>query len=286
MLAANTLSSLNNSYTKLTQYQNEVSTGKKITKPSDDPIATLNGMNYTSELNSISQFQKNVTSLQSWISNSEAGITQATNDISRIRTLVVQAANGTLNSGDLKTVATEVDQIQQDLVNTANTQVAGQYIFHGTDVTKPPVTQDNGKISVDNNSGSLNIEVLDGVSIPANANQSNVFSQNLFDTIGKIQTALQNNDTGSLSNDISSLDSLSSSIAGEQADLGARSNRVDTISNRLAQMQTAATKGLSDNMDADMESSIVNLTTQQSVYQAALSVGAKIIQPSLVNYLN
>lgn len=289
MVTANTLNNINNVYSNLQKYQNQVSTGKKVTMPSDDPIATTKGMYYTSQLNSISQYQKNVSTLQNWMSNSGTGITQVSNDISKIHTLVDQAANGTYNANDLQTISTEVEQIKQDMVNTANTQVAGNYIFHGSAVTSSPVSQlSDGSYNVDTTPNDLNIEVSDGISVRANVKQGNIFgsgTNNIFNTVDGIINDLNNNNTGNLSNDLTSLDTYSNVISGEQADLGARQNQVDTVSTRLTQQQTSATQGLSDNIDADFEQAVMNMSTQQTAYQAALNVGAKIIQPSLLDYL-
>jgi flagellar hook-associated protein 3 FlgL len=77
MVAANSVRNLSDNYAKLEQYQNQVSTGKKITKPSDDPVSALKGMYYTNNLNSIDQYKRNVTSLQSWLSGSENGLAGA-----------------------------------------------------------------------------------------------------------------------------------------------------------------------------------------------------------------
>lgn len=292
MVTANTLNNINTVYANLEKYQNQASTGKKITLPSDDPIAATNGMYYTSESNAISQYQNNVSTLQNWMSNSGTAISQVSSDISKIHTLVVQASNGTLNANDQSTIATEIESIKQDLLNTANTQVAGNYIFHGSAVTSSPVsttTQSDGSqsYSVDTTPNDLNIAVSNGVSIRANVNQGNIFGSgqnNILNTVNGIIDDLKNNPSN-LSNDLSSLDTYTNNISAEQADLGARQNQVDSISNRLTQQQTSATQGLSNNIDVDFEQAVMNMSTQQTAYQAALSVGAKIIQPSLLDYL-
>jgi flagellar hook-associated protein 3 FlgL len=286
MIAANSLANINNNYTNMEKYQNQVSSGKKVTKPSDDPIATTTGMLYTSDLNAVDQYKKNVTSLQTWIQNSEGGMQQANSDLSRLRELVVQGMNGSLNADDLKTVATEVQRINGDLANTANTQVAGKYLFHGTDVTHPPVTQNpDGSYSVDENSNNYNFEVSNGVYIRANINQANSFNQEMFSTVSDVQNALENNNTSGLGDLLKRLDNVMNTFSAENSDLGARSNQVDLASNRLDQQETTATSGISNSMDVDIESAVVNMTTQQYAYKAALGVSAQIMQPSLLDFL-
>jgi flagellar hook-associated protein 3 FlgL len=291
MVAANSVRNLSDNYAKLEQYQNQVSTGKKITKPSDDPVAALKGMYFTNNLNSIDQYKRNITSLQSWLSGSENGLTQGINDLQRVRELAVEGMNSTLTVDDQKAIADEMGQIKQDLVNTANTQVAGKYIFHGTDVTNQPATlNSDGTVTVaanisDPNINKFNIEVSKDIPIKANMNPANAFNKELFDVVGGIEAALQNNDTSSLNGLLSRLDNVTNYLSVERSDIGARSNQVDNVSSWLDQQETSANQGFSDNMNVDIGKVITNLTTQQSTYQAALSVGARIIQPTLMDYL-
>ena len=143
MLSANSLSNISNSYLKMGQYQDQLSTGKKITKPSDDPVTAMKGMYYRSDLTSVQQYKRNLSELQTWMDNSESGMQQADSALQRIRELVVQSQNSSLTDVDRKAISAEIGQMQQDLVKTANTQVAGRYIFHGNDVMNPPVTQED-----------------------------------------------------------------------------------------------------------------------------------------------
>lgn len=291
MVAANTLRNLSNNYAMLGKYQDEISSGKKITKPSDDPVNAVNGMIYTSQLNSIDQYNRNITTLQTWTSNSDSALQQANSDLLRIRELVVQGMNGTLNATDEKASADEIQQIKQDLANTANTQVAGKYIFHGTDVTNPPATINaDGTVSVaanlnDPSISNFSIQVQKGVSIQANVNPANAFNSDFFGVVQKIQDSMQNNDPASLNGLLSQLDDVTNSLQAENADVGARSNMVDLVSTRLGTEETNTNQGLSDSVNADVAKAMVDFTTQQSAYQAALSMGAKIIQPTLMDYL-
>jgi len=84
---------------------------------------------------------------------------------------------------------------------------------------------------------------------------------------------------------IADLDGHINNVVNERADLGARMNRVELIEDRLSTQEMIATENLSENEDAEMEKVITNLKTQESVHRAALGVGARIIQPSLMDFL-
>ncbi|WML46887.1 flagellar hook-associated protein FlgL [Neobacillus sp. PS3-34] len=289
MLASNSLRNLSSSYLKMGKYQEQLSTGKKITKPSDDPVVAMKGMHYRSDLTEVDQYKRNLSELHLWMDNSEAGMEQANSALQRIRELVVQGQNGSLTPEDRNAIAAEVGQMKQDLVKTANTQIAGRYIFHGNDVMNPPVAQEEPPVVAANLTNpainNYNVEVSKGVSLKANVNPANVFSQELFDVVGGIQNAMENNNSGELNGYLSRLDKVMETSSSERSELGARSNRLDMIENRLGQQSVMANQVLSDNEDADIEKVIMDLTTQESVHRAALSVGSRIIQPTLMDFL-
>ncbi|MDP4085199.1 MAG: flagellar hook-associated protein FlgL [Bacillota bacterium] len=289
MLSANSLRNISQSYEKMGQLQDELSTGKKITKPSDDPVVAMKGMYYRSDLASVDQYKRNLSELHLWMDNSEAGMTQANSALQRIRELVVQGQGGSLSAVDLSAIGDEVGQLKDDLVNTANTQVAGRYIFHGTDVMNPPVTQANPPKVADNLTdptiNNYNVEVSNGVSLKANVNPANAFNQDVFDVVGGIQTALQSNNPSDLDGLLTKLDKVMDTMSAEHSELGARSNRLDMVETRINQQDTLATQALSDNEDADIEKVITDLTNQESVQRAALNVGSRIIQPTLMDFL-
>jgi flagellar hook-associated protein 3 FlgL len=294
MLTNNSMRNLSSSYARMGQLQDQLATGKKITKPSDDPVVAMKGMFYRSNLTSIEQYKRNLSELYLWMDNSEAGIDQANQGLQRVRELTLQGMNGTLSEEDKKAVAVEIEQIKKDLVGVAETKVAGRYIFHGTDIGNSPIKNGNPADGsapqvADNLTsaviGSYNVEVSQGVSLKANVNPGNVFSQKLFDTVHNIQKALESGDTDALDTELGNLDDVMETLSAERSELGARYNRLEMIDDRLGQQEVVANRILSDNEDADIERVITDLKTQESVHRAALGVGARIIQPTLMDFL-
>lgn len=289
MLSSDSLRNLSESYRRMGKYEDQLATGKKINKPSDDPVVAMKGMYYRSNLTEVEQYKRNLSELYLWMDNSEAGIDQANSALQRIRELTIQGQNDTNSPDDRKAIAREIDQLKQSLVATANTQVSGRYIFHGTDVMKPTVPQDNPiKVAANLYDAEINtyqVEVSRGVFMKANANPANVFNQEMFDTVQKIQDQLESADPKQLDNLLDDLDSVMKTLSGERSDLGARYNRLETVENRLGQQEVLASRVLSDNEDADIERVIMDLKSQESVHRAALSVGARIIQPTLMDFL-
>lgn len=286
MLASNSLRNLSNSYTQMGKYQDQLATGKKITKPSDDPVVAMKGMYYRSNLSEVEQYKRNLSESYLWMENSEAGVEHVNEALQRVRELTVQGSNGTLSETDKEAIAKEVEQIKKDIMTVANTQVAGRYIFNGTNTSQAPVTDGGtGAPQVDLNTNDYLVEVSRGVSLKANINPENVFSQKLFDTLQGIQNTLVGSNNQDLNTLLSDLDNQMDILSAERSELGARYNRLEMVESRIDQQEVIATRILSDNEDADLERVITDLTTQESVHRAALSVGARIIQPTLMDFL-
>ncbi|MCM3574116.1 flagellar hook-associated protein FlgL [Mesobacillus subterraneus] len=289
MLSSNSLRNLSESYRRMGKYEDQLATGKKINKPSDDPVVAMKGMYYRSNLTEIEQYKRNLSELYLWMENSEAGIDQANSALQRVRELTIQGQNDTNSPDDRKAIAREIEQLQQSLAATANTKIGGRYIFHGTDVMKPVVTSENPVEVADNlTSDKINnyqIEVSRGVFMKANVNPGNVFNQEMFDTVQKIQEQLESPDPQGMDQLLDDLDKVMNTLSAERSELGARYNRLEMVETRLGQQEVMATKILSDNEDADIERVIMDLKSQESVHRAALSVSARVIQPTLMDFL-
>ncbi|MEE6134130.1 flagellar hook-associated protein FlgL [Bacillus sp. 1780r2a1] len=286
MLAANSLRHINSSYNQLQTLQNQLSTGKKITRPSDDPVVATKGMAYRSNLSEIDQYKRNLTEAYSWFDNSEAGLEQVNSIFQRAKELMVQGTNGTNDGQDRQAIAREIEQLKLDFMQVANTQVAGRYIFNGVNVGNAPVTQSaDGSIASEINADPFSVEVSKGVSLRVNINADRIFSQEAFDFINNIQVGFENNDVESLQQLSTQVDDYLSTLSAERSELGARNNRLELIENRIASQEIIASRMISDNEDADIEKVITDLTIQESVHRASLSVGAKLIQPTLLDFL-
>jgi flagellar hook-associated protein 3 FlgL len=286
MLAANSLKQISNSYNKLETLQNQLSTGKKITRPSDDPVVATKGIAYRSNLSEVNQYKRNLTEAQSWFDSSESGLEQVNSILQRTKELVVQGLNGTNESDDRQAIAREIEQLKLDYMQVGNTQVAGNYIFNGVNVGTAPISENaSGMIESNINLDPFSVEVSKGIQLRVNIHPENIFGQGAFDLMNNVQTAFEQNDVNSLKDLSTQVDTQLSTLLAERSELGARSNRLELIENRLDSQEITATKMLSNNEDADIEKVITDLTVQESVHRAALGVGAQIIQPTLLDFL-
>lgn len=285
MLNQNFLFNLNKSNSAMEKYQNQFSTGKKINKPSDDPVVAVRSMYYRSGLNEISQFKRNADDGLSWMTATDDALDEVTSVLHRVRELTIQGLNGTNDKSSLTAIASEIEQLKEHLGEIANTQMAGRYIFAGTDVKNAPYQSDD---EFNGNTKKLELSVGQNNSV-----QINVPGKDIFDNqdIGSIFTVLDNivsdfkNSTQNSGDHLSKLDAQLDNILTTRAELGARMNRMELSMSRIDGLEISTTSLLSNAEDADLSRVIIDLKAQENVQRAALAVGARIIQPSLVDFL-
>ncbi|MEC2055476.1 flagellar hook-associated protein FlgL [Peribacillus psychrosaccharolyticus] len=280
MLSNNMVNNLSKSYERLAKLQDQINTQKKYTKPSDDPVAAMLGMGYRTELNQIEQYSRNIGEATNWVDTTDSTLSEGISALQRARELTVQASTGTLTAEQRKTISEELVQIKEHLKDLGDTQLGGKYIFNGSNTNVKP--SESGVYG----EGEIKLEVFSGISIQVNTNGQALFGDTLGDD-GSMQKTIDalNNNEDTIDERLKDLDETIDLFLSVQAQVGARQNRVDLMSDRLKQQEVFATEILSKNEDIDIEKAILNLTTQESLHNAALSVGAKIIQPSLLDFL-
>jgi flagellar hook-associated protein 3 FlgL len=292
MLVNNMLRNLSNSYERLGKYQEQLTTGKKITRPSDDPVVAMKGIAYREDLARIQQYQRNIGEVHNWIDSADDALDKVGLALQRVQELVVQASSDTATPEDRKKIADEIDQIQKHIVDVANTKVGGKYIFNGADTKNPLFVGYPGELgfAVNGNQSDVVIEVFEGITLDVNIDGKTLFGDGTNGIIGmlnNLKTALNDpNSTGNtISNYLSQVEAQQDALLSARSELGAKQNRVEMMENRLSTQEVIATKVMSNNEDIDYEKTITELISQESVHRAALSVGARIIQPTLVDFL-
>jgi len=293
MLQNNMLNNLFKSQSNMDKYLKQITTGKKINRPSDDPVIAMKGISYRTEVTESEQYTRNATEVWIWFDHSDDVLGKSTKAMQRMEELANQAANGTNTQDELNSIKKEIEQLKEQMIEMANTQVNGKYIFNGTDTDKPLIKReknDNGEVELEFNDGdgreeAVKIEVSKGINMEVNMSPEGVFDQELFDHIDGFITALENGDDGALNDSLANLQDSSSNIIQSRAELGARMNRLELIEDRLENQVIIAKDTMAKNEGVEFEEAVTNLLTQEVIHRAALSAGSKIIQPSLVDFL-
>lgn len=298
MTAQNTLNDVSQAYNRLIDTQNEMSSGKKINQPSDDPYGMSQIISDQGQNGALTAYANNVSDGQGWTTAGLSAMNNITNIVQRARELVVSAANGSNNPSDLQNDASEIKQLIDAVKQEANTQYNGQYIFAGTSNAAPYQTS-TGDAYQGNTGPAAQItrQVGPGTNVQVNVDLSSVLGSGsagaggpdgkLIDTLNSIYSDMQAGNTSALGGaDLKNVDTNFNALTGLQASLGATANRLQLASSRIQSLQTANSQALSSVQDADMAQVAIDYSTQQAAYTAALKAGANIVQESLLNFLN
>jgi flagellar hook-associated protein 3 FlgL len=300
MMYTQLLRNISSNLGRMNNLQNQLATGRLINSPSDDPVGLTYSMRYRSELSANDQYIKNVDSASSMLDYADTTVGQAGDVMQRLRELSVQGANGALPQEAYDSINLEVKELYKQMVEIGNSKFNGKYVFNGEMTETPPypkLTLDEAgspkAYEVSSDTGQLKYELAPGVLLTGNVLGNDVFgeaiadnsSDNVFHVFRQISDALVSGDSNEVSNLIGKVDSRLNTMLEKRAEIGARSNRLVLVQDRLSSMNVNLTSIQSKTEDADMAVVITNLKMEENVYQASLSAGAKLIQPSLVDFL-
>jgi flagellar hook-associated protein 3 FlgL len=297
MAAQTTLAGIESALDRLDTTQQELSSGKSINQPSDNPSGTALTLQLNNDLSNLTGYNNNVTDGTGWTTAQTSALSDITNAVQRVQELVQEAANGTENQQDMSSAADEVNQLIDEVKQGANTQYDGQYVFSGTATTTQPY-QSGSNDTYAGNSNSVTRQIGPGTSLTVSADLSGVLGNGqtvsgqpagdgqLLNTLRNVVDDMQSGNTSSLSGtDLTDLGNNLNSLLGLSADVGSTTDRLQMASSRIASLQNSATDTLSNTQDADMAQTEINFSTQQAALTAALQAGASIVQESLMNFL-
>lgn len=273
---------------------NQLSTGKKINKPSDNPVTAVRSMYYRSSLNEVDQYKRNLDDGLSWMSTTDEALDQLTNVIQRVRELTVQGQSDTNTPSDRQAISEEINQLKEHLGEIANSKIGGRYVFAGTDVKTAPYRTDDAVPGSEKEFRNTNNEVVKMQVGQTNHIQINVLGSSVFNNDGNggvfkvfsdIATYFSSSESGSKKDFLEELDNQIDNILKERSELGARMNRLELSTSQVEALEVSTTKLLAQEEDVDISKVIIELKAQENVHSAALSAGARIIQPTLVDFL-
>lgn len=286
---------------RLDRWNQQLSTGRRISMPSDDPSGTEAAMRLRTSIQAAEQYVRNVDDAISWLESTDSALHHATQLLQRARELIVQGANGTLPDESREAIAQEIEQLLDDLVNVANTKHGQRHLFAGQKtLTRPfeivrslpgnpnsPITsvEYRGTSYDPVNHPGLDVEIDAGITLRYNLHGDDVF-QPAFNALTDALQHLRSGDTDGLSStDLAKMDEAIDNLLRWRSEAGARTNRLELVRDRLQHNQVDLEKLATEIEGVDIAEVIMKLKMEENVYRAALSAGARILQPSLADFL-
>lgn len=287
MLHDRALRDLSTNLDALSRSQEQVSTTRRLNRPSDDPAAVRSVVNLKDGLAEIEQYLRNADAASRGLSAADTALGSAGDDMQRVRELALQAANGTLTASDRATIADEVEQLTAHLAQLAGTKVGDAYIFSGFRTDRAPYAiPASGSAAVggyQGDGGAILGRIAPNVTMPTNITGDVAFGP-AFAALQQLDTELRAGTAPSAAT-MTGLDAGLAALVAGRATVGARANRLEVTQSGLQDSEVATKKLISDLQDADMTEVISELSQRQTTYQAALQVNGRILQQSLIDVL-
>jgi flagellar hook-associated protein 3 FlgL len=280
------LNNLQRSIQKGQKIQEQLSSGKQINRPSDSPTGTVTSMQLRGDVRVAQQYARNADDGMGWLNTLDSTLSSTSTLVNRVRDLTVQGLSGGSNDAQSNSaLAAEVDQIKASLIGYANTQYLGRPVFGGT--TTGAVAYDPGGNYV-GDAGQTTRTVGQNSKVRVDATGPEAFGQGttqLFTVLQGISDSIRSGDSDALTANLANLDSASNLMKNTLSDVGARYNRIEQMKQSAQDRLLSVTSQLSDVEDVDLPKTIMEMQLQQTAYQAALAASAKVIQPSLIDFL-
>jgi len=286
----NFLIDLQGNYRSLSETQRQVSTGKRISSPSDDPVGIAIALGLRRDQGATAAWRRNIDDSLTWLNTTDRALDQALDVVQRAHELAVQGGNGTLSSNARALIAAEVDSLRSQFVEIGNSSLGGRFIFGGTGTTTQPFDPATQAAALPLNAGLINREVAQGSVVSINITADRLqkppgATPDIFTVLDGLSTALSTDDFAGITGALDDLRAHQESINALRGEGAAKINRLELTASRFEAQEIATGDQLSRIEDADMAEAITDLSMRESVYRSALAVGARVIQPSLVDFL-
>ncbi|MET1154895.1 flagellar hook-associated protein FlgL [Arthrobacter sp.] len=286
-MSANAQRTLQTQQTRLSELQEKASTLNKISRPSDDPAATAKALETRSLLAATAQYGRNIDDGNTWLTAADSALEQATNVMHRVRDLMVLAGNGSLPKSDKEAIAMELDSLNKELVSIANTKHLGRNVFAGNSDNPeafsgpvPPVYNGAGLSPVERRlSATQTVRVdVDGQQIFGSGTGS------VFDDINSVSVALKGG-TAPTSSQLGALGTRFDGIVAGRAEVGTRQALLERAGNVNTELEATLDAQRNGIEKADLASVIIDLKLHETNYQVALAATARVLQPTLMDFL-
>jgi flagellar hook-associated protein 3 FlgL len=268
--------------------QQRVTTGIKVERASDDPVAASSIMGAQSSLRSIEQYRRNIDSARTYTMAEEAALEQLTQVLDRARELATTASSATADVGARAAALTEVEQLYQHAIQIANTQVGNRYIFGGVTADVAPFDSTGAATPGTDPAGATQPVVQIGRQLTLRTNHSagEVFTNTgALQALDDLRTALTAGDPDAIGAAGEALRSGAQSVQNLVGEIGAWSNQLDVTAANLSALDINLRTFKSDLQEIDLEEAMLDLISRQTAYQAAMMATSRVMGMTLADYL-
>ena len=293
MLVGRELSSIGTASTRMAAAQEQMTTGRRINRPSDDPADTTVALKSRTGIAQNEQYQRNAQDGIAWLTTIDTTLDSAAKQITRAYTLAVAGASTGSNSGTSQLAkADEIDQILQSVLGLANATYLGRPIFGGTTTGDAAYDLTGGTVSYVGDSGKVERRVGDSAVVRVDMEGAQAFGtpgtgDSVFEHLQALSVGLRQTptDQAAVSSALGALSDDITRFGSARADEGARMKRLETATSVSQDTTLALQKVKSYAEDVDVAEATITMQSMTAAYQAALMAVGKSTQQSLLDFL-
>ena len=279
---------LGSSLGRVQEVQGQLASGRRINRASDDPVGATASQRYRAQEADWESWQRSANDAQAWLGTADGVLQSSSSLLRRVRELTTSAVSGALSTESREAIASEVEQLRDELKSMANAQHMGRSVFGG--FSPRAVEQVNGAWAFTGDDGQVRRQVGPTQTVQVNLDGRNVFGfapgqTDVFSLLDKIAVDVRSGSSAGLEADQVALATRTDAVLTALGLVGATANRVTAASNQGFTESESLRMSRSSLEDIDIAEAVLNLNTAQVSYQAALGAVAKANLPSLANFL-
>jgi flagellar hook-associated protein 3 FlgL len=284
------LADLQQSQMSLDTALQQVSTGKSVNQPSDNPAASAAMVQNTIETGNVDQYTQNVSSALSTVQSASSALSSVVTELTQAVSVGTAGATGTNSSANLQAMVGQIQGILSSVVSQANTSVGGVYLFGGTS-TSTPYTPDSSSsygYTYNGNSDVNSVAVGDDMSAQVNVPGSQIFSNssnNVLASLSNLITALQSGDSSAISSATTAVDSAVNYIGQQQVLYSNAESQLNSQETNLQQDTVSLASQANNLIGVNLATAATNLSQAEVENSAAMAAAAKVLPNTLLDYL-
>jgi flagellar hook-associated protein 3 FlgL len=288
-IATNSLANLQTNLGRVSQLQEQMTSGKVINRPSDSPTGTVSVLGLRAEIRTTEQYSRNANDAVSWLGMQDTTLTSINDVLQRVRVLTLQGSNdGAMGPAAREALAAEVTRLRETTRGLANTTFLGRPIFGGTtELGQAFIVTPTQQILYRGDGGEVVRRIGADATVRVDTDGVAVFGPNdssVFDLLDRLADDLVNN-PAALAGDLGELDEATLRVRTALTEVGSRYSRAEAARQAADDRVLTLRATLSGVEDIDLPHTIMDLQMQQMAYQTALGATAKALQPSLLDFL-
>ncbi len=285
------LKNINHNRLEMSRMQEQIASGKKVTKTSDSPLSFKQARLLESQIRDKEFYQSQINEARSTAQVAQQSLDEVADRLIEIKSIVTRGANQAQGAGGYAVLAQEVEHLRDELLHSLNVSSSSGYVFGGSNQDQIPYTTSPtapGGVEYTGNQLQTSVEVENNSYVQPTIPGSTLRDADgldLFETIENTLSALHSEDASSLSSQLENYDTLIAHISDQAASVGFELNKMDFLEERQEMITNTFKSELSSLVDTDFAETFSTLQRTELAFQSAMTVHSQMMNQSLLEYL-